>query len=284
MLYLFLSALWELGRMIHDIRTKWNIPTKCPCAQGLESKVLSKNGMSQQILSNISAAKKLVNGIGDEHHGRSGKSRKRTHDSGDVNGKAVVENYNPDTTTSPLSLLADVAFMDSENSRDRSDSPFTRKKDSDKGKTNSAAATEESMEVDDKKTPASCSTLRELLTKTAGKVKVQSETKKSKWKTTGSTLDDIIQSVVEKSCRDNDFTFVHYRPRLGGWTRDLPVMVHSLTETSVMYPDVPHSWLCDGRLLRLHDSRHRGNLKIFQEQWRRGQVRVCVCGRCRGFN
>ncbi|XP_041368314.1 lysine-specific demethylase 3B-like isoform X2 [Gigantopelta aegis] len=274
------DALWELGRMIHDIRTKWHIPTKCPCAQGLEVKVLSKNGMSQQILGNISSSKKLVNGIGEEHHGRSSKSRKRTHDSSDLNGKAVVENYNPDTTTSPLSLLADVAFMDSENSRDRSDSPFSRKKDSDKSKSNNVTS-EEMMEVDDKKTPASCSTLRELLTKTAGKVKVQNETKKSKSKNTGSTLDDIIQSVVEKSCRDNDFKFLHYRPRLGGWTRDLPIMVHNLTETSVMYPDVPHSWLCDGRLLRLHDSRHKGNLKIFQEQWRRGQpVLVSSVDKC----
>ncbi len=126
------------------------------------------------------------------------------------------------------------------------------------------------LDANDKKVPASCSTLRELLTKTAGKVKMQNDgnKKSSKTKSSGSTLDDIIQSVVEKSCRDIDnnqsFKFMHYTPRLGGWTRDLPVMVHNLTETSVLYPDVPHSWLCDGRLLRLHDPRHRGNLKIFQ--------------------
>lgn len=96
-----------------------------------------------------------------------------------------------------------------------------------------------------------------------------------------STLDNIIQSVVEKSCTDGGapFKFLHYTPRLGGWKRELPIMIHSLTETSVLYPDVPHSWLCDGRLLRLHDAHHKGNLQIFQEQWTRGQVSIwCESG------
>ena len=38
-------------------------------------------------------------------------------------------------------------------------------------------------------------------------------------------------------------------------------------------PDaVPHSWLCDGRLLRLHDPRHPGNLKAFEARWKKGEV------------
>ena len=137
-------------------------------------------------------------------------------------------------------------------------------------------ADEDMGEDGDKKT---CATLRELLTKQAGKGKGGAGgDKKSKPKPSGgNTLSDIIQSVVEKSCRDSDvpgqaFKFLHYIPRLGQWNRELPIITHNLTETSVLYPDVPHSWLCDGRLLRLHEPRHQGNLKIFQEQWKRGQV------------
>ena len=79
--------------------------------------------------------------------------------------------------------------------------------------------------------------------------------------------------MFEKNLLDGGapFKFMHYTPRLGGWKRELPIISHSLTETSVLYPDVPHSWLCDGRLLRLHDAHHKGNLQIFQEQWKRGQ-------------
>ena len=198
--------------------------------------------------------------------------------------------YNPDSS-SPLSLLADVASMDSENSRDRSESPFGKGVDK-YGKSYNPITEPVSpisggnnpVEADgDKKTSASCSTLRELLTKTAN-VKNEKSKKSSKSKSGTSTLDDIIQSVVEKQLpKDGDsqpIKLMHYVPRFGysGMiARDAPILVHNLTETSVLYPDVPHSWLCDGRLLRLHDPKHRGNFKIFQEQWKRGQP-VLVSG------
>lgn len=37
------------------------------------------------------------------------------------------------------------------------------------------------------------------------------------------------------------------------------------------YEQPPHAWLCDGRLLMLADNLHEANIKIFQDQWRRGQ-------------
>jgi len=39
----------------------------------------------------------------------------------------------------------------------------------------------------------------------------------------------------------------------------------------VLFPGIPHTWLCSGRLLRLLDPYHKGNLKMFQEMWKRGQ-------------
>jgi hypothetical protein len=44
-----ISALWELGRLIHDIRRKWTIPAKCPCSQKADAKPITsgKNGMNQ---------------------------------------------------------------------------------------------------------------------------------------------------------------------------------------------------------------------------------------------
>ena len=40
---------------------------------------------------------------------------------------------------------------------------------------------------------------------------------------------------------------------------------------------VPHSWLCDGRLLRLHDPKAPGNIKAFESRWKKGEVLVSVC-------
>lgn len=49
------------------------------------------------------------------------------------------------------------------------------------------------------------------------------------------------------------------------------------TESRLLYPHVPHSWLCDGKLLHLHDPQHENNVAIFQDQWKRGQP-VIVSG------
>ena len=49
------AALWELGRLIHDIRRKWSIPAKCPCGQNtVDTKPSGKNGMNQVRLSQFS--------------------------------------------------------------------------------------------------------------------------------------------------------------------------------------------------------------------------------------
>jgi len=92
------------------------------------------------------------------------------------------------------------------------------------------------------------------------------------------SLDDLISSVVQHNSnpqsseprapmtRPLTYYVPRYTPRL-----DSPIRIHALTETSLIYPDVPHSWICDGRLLLLHDPDNPGNAKMFQDQWKRGQ-------------
>jgi len=92
------------------------------------------------------------------------------------------------------------------------------------------------------------------------------------------SLDDLISTVVEHNSnpqppeprvpmtRPLTYYVPRYTPRL-----DSPIRIHALTETSLIYPDVPHSWLSDGRLLLLHDPDNPENAKMFQDQWKRGQ-------------
>ncbi|XP_078359061.1 uncharacterized protein LOC144643626 isoform X2 [Oculina patagonica] len=54
------------------------------------------------------------------------------------------------------------------------------------------------------------------------------------------------------------------------------VRVHAVSPTpdvsdSDACVGVPHSWLCDGRLLRLHDPRAPGNVKAFESRWKKGE-------------
>ena len=51
----------------------------------------------------------------------------------------------------------------------------------------------------------------------------------------------------------------------------IPVRIMTSTMTSKMYPNVPHEWMCHGKLLMLTDPSHENNIKMFQDQWIRGQ-------------
>lgn len=44
----------------------------------------------------------------------------------------------------------------------------------------------------------------------------------------------------------------------------LPPRIMVLCESEKVYPDIPHSWLCSGKLLRLHDPFNPNNYKLFQ--------------------
>lgn len=45
----------------------------------------------------------------------------------------------------------------------------------------------------------------------------------------------------------------------------------TLTESKRTHPNVPHRWLCNGKLLMLEDPQHPNNIELFQETWIRGQ-------------
>ena len=266
--------------MIHEVRDKWKIRANCPCGRSKDLLLTPKNGVSQL----LSAAIKESPDGNQDHRGPVLNGNSPTN--GDdhklfKNQTTSVNGNSPPGSLSPLSLLANVASMDSENSRDKK--ILNKMKEAFELSGGHYNPLEDvARGDDDEKSPANCSTLRELLTKTAGRMKPNPENNK-KAKT---TLDDIIQQVVERNLpKDSDVAMTpllkHYIPKNGSTLlsgRDSPIRCYTLTETSVLYPDVPHSWLDNGRLLRLHDPRHKGNLKLFQQQWRRAQpVLVSNC-------
>lgn len=54
--------------------------------------------------------------------------------------------------------------------------------------------------------------------------------------------------------------------------RYLPIRVMTMALSQSLYPNVEHMWLCEGKLLRLlNPTDNVNNLKIFQQQWKRGQ-------------
>lgn len=283
------SALWDVGKTLHDVRRKWNIPTYCNCSakDGDPDSKHSANGICKL----MSAVTKCLSSDKDSLpvNGSSDSPRvTRKSSKGTVNGVVKQEDglsgYSSESGGSPLSWLADVALNSS------SKIPEDRKKkgkyeddnddDKDKFSDSHLDGTDGFAESDDDERSENFSTLRELLIRPTGKMGGKnSGSNSNSQKTLTSTLDEVISCVIEQRVRKSDkkckekqllhFTRRHQTLRSG--RELLPIRSCLLAESSLLYPDVPHVWLGSGKILLLKDPDHKGNMQMFQEQWKRGQ-------------
>lgn len=236
------DSLPQLGKMVHEMRELWNIEQFCACPASKEVVQKSNNVVYKEIVRKILMENK-VNGV-----------KKEIKEESDcktiLNGAAIKEEK-----TSPLSWLADVALSNEDKKNEDNNSTS----DSDEG---------------------SFSTLRELLIRPshkpngsrAGSPVPTKNNKKANTKI--DTLDEVISSVIEDSvpkvsevAADVKPVLKHYLRRYNWQSKGrapLPIRIMTLTESKMLYPDVTHSWLCDGKLLRLSDAINKENLKIFQ--------------------
>lgn len=91
------------------------------------------------------------------------------------------------------------------------------------------------------------------------------------------TLSEVISNVINLSVNKENKSLVekvvepklHYFVRLYNVPQksrreSIPIRIMTMTESKDLYPDLPHSWMCHGRLLRLLDPNHTLNHSIFQ--------------------
>uniref|UniRef100_A0A1B6BYT9 [histone H3]-dimethyl-L-lysine(9) demethylase n=1 Tax=Clastoptera arizonana TaxID=38151 RepID=A0A1B6BYT9_9HEMI len=252
------DSLQILGLRVHEARAAWSIPMHCDCLLADQTK--PTNGIiCKDVLKNVHRKNEQINGqIKNEKEDK---------------GNGTDGEKKTDDNNSPLSWLADVA-LSNEDKKPCEESGSSSDSDEDKD--------------------GNYSTLRELLIRPSHKSngsRAPSPGNNNSNSSTGpaknlkksqlDTLDEVISSVIEhsvpKDCGEvarSNPTLKHFIRRYN-WAqkgRDpLPIRIMTLTESKILYPDIPHSWLCDGKLLRLLDSNHSGNYRIFQDQWKRGQ-------------
>lgn len=248
------NCLLKLGKMVHEMRELWAIEQFCGCPNSKEAKV--NNVECKEVVKMILAEK--MNGVKKEVK---------------EEPKAVANGVKEEKPSS-LIWLADVALSKFEE---------PAKKDV----KNEGSSSEEE---------GNFSTLRELLIRPSHKANGSSraaspvakpDKKKPKSETNESDplsnfgLEAPIKQ--EKEEQEDKIELKHYVRRYN-WQhkgrQQLPIRIMTLTESKIMYPNAPHSWLCDGKLLRLSDPSCKDNNKIFQDQWKRGQP-VIVSDVCR---
>ncbi|KAJ8684049.1 hypothetical protein QAD02_019841 [Eretmocerus hayati] len=265
------DCLVQIDRHLHESRNEWGIPTHCSC------KSVTTKQPNEYLVNLIKGdLVSVMNGNG-EIVGTQMKKEKNSSD------PCESDKVNGEQKNSPLHWLADVALQNQDKNDSDSDSDSDEDQDGNhstlrellirpshkaNGSTSNPNSPEESNSVTDSNSPAN--TPSNNMSKT-GKKSVMD------------TLNEVISSVIEHSVKKEDESERHgekptelkhfvrrYKcPQRG---RDpLPIRIMTLLESTSLYPKVPHSWLCDGKLLRLHDPHDNNNYRIFQDQWRRGQ-------------
>lgn len=209
----------------------------------------------------------------------SSRASRRSGKSSSVNGIVKQEDglggYSSESGGSPLSWLADVALNSSSKVSDDQ-----KENDDEKSSEDQESCADASADSDDDRSE-NFSTLRELLIRPTGKMGGKnSGSSSSSQKTLTSTLDEVISCVIEqkvrksdKKCKEKQLLHFTRRYQMSRSGRELPpVRTCLLAESSLLYPEIPHIWLGNGKILLLKDPCHAGNLQLFQEQWKRGQV------------
>ncbi|XP_030757045.1 probable JmjC domain-containing histone demethylation protein 2C isoform X2 [Sitophilus oryzae] len=253
------DCLVKLGHMVHEMRDLWGIEQFCGCPSSKDLK--TNNAETKEAVKMILAEK--MNGV---------KKEVKEELKGTVNGVKEEKQSN-------LNWLADVALSKSEEG--------VKKEPKEEG-----SSSEEE---------GNFSTLRELLIRPSYKANGSSRAaspvakgdKKKSSKSETSESDPLANmglndspAVPEKEEPEEKMELKHYIRRYNWQNKgrqQVPIRIMTLTESKILYPTVPHSWLCDGKLLRLSDPTCADNYKIFQDQWKRGQP-VIVSDVCRAIN
>ncbi|XP_014488908.1 PREDICTED: probable JmjC domain-containing histone demethylation protein 2C isoform X3 [Dinoponera quadriceps] len=262
------DSLLRLGQRLHECRAEWGIAQHCACTLAMPSQ---PNEVLRNLIKGDSVP--VLNGNVKQEM----KEEKKLNES---NGASSEGKTNGEDKNSPLNWLADVALQNQDKNESGSDS------DSDEDREEGFSTLRELLVGSSYKSSNGNGSRSNSPTNNASGVNATAagnNVAKSGKKSKMDTLDEVISSVIEHSVKkERDSGLDDEKPRelkhfvrRYKWTQrgrePLPIRIMTLTESKSLYPDVPHSWLCDGKLLRLNDPNNPNNYRIFQDQWKRGQ-------------
>lgn len=315
------KVLTELVTSIHSLRDKSNVIFKCPCTnkQNVLTKLPATNGVSQVLQNVLNHSNKLSlvkAEPGSQQNSEDGGAKAETNGGCGGGSSAGSDNEGPPVTPpesqSPLHFLADLAEQKSREEKKENKQSVPSGKSVKEEKDVEAVLQQSKAPSLVANSTEQGSTLRDLLTTTAGKLKLGStdagiafapvystaaQTGKD-GRTMPNILDDIIASVVENKIpasrqsittklstkQDHMTPCKNSSPASIGLedvkaqrrkSATLPAVISE--ESTNQYPDIPHSWLSNRRLLWLKDHRNQNNWKLFRECWKQGQP-VLVSG------
>ncbi|XP_029787615.1 probable JmjC domain-containing histone demethylation protein 2C isoform X7 [Suricata suricatta] len=283
------SVLTDLLDVMHTLREKYGIKSHCHCTNKQNIQVgnfPSMNGVSQVLQNVLNHSNKISLCMPESQQQNNPQKSESNGNSSPGSDISTDGKLTPPESQSPLHWLADLAEQKSreekkenkefalenqikeEREHDNPDSPNNR----------TSPPVSQNNEQG--------STLRDLLTTTAGKLRVGSTdagiafapvysmgTPSGKsGRTMPNILDDIIASVVENKIPPNKASKINVKPELKEEPKERGKS--PTEENSTLYSDVPHSWICEKHILWLQDYKNVNNWKLFRECWKNGQPAV----------
>uniref|UniRef100_A0A8C4X326 Probable JmjC domain-containing histone demethylation protein 2C n=1 Tax=Erpetoichthys calabaricus TaxID=27687 RepID=A0A8C4X326_ERPCA len=284
------NVLTDLVEVMHSLKEKYGIKCHCPCAskQNFQvGKLPATNGVSQVLKNVLNHSNKIT-----KNEFQLQNSLQKIETNGDSSpGSDTDSKLSHPESQSPLHFLADLAEQKArEEKKENKESPESKYIKEERELTNSldSLSCKSSSLVSHNNEQGS--TLRDLLTTTAGKLRLgstdagiafapvySSGTQIGKsGRSMPNILDDIIASVVENKIPANKTAKLNLKQEPSEETKHERKRF-TKDESNGLYSEIPHSWLCDKRLLWLKDHRNSYNWKLFREYWRQGQP-VLVSG------
>ncbi|XP_027752257.1 probable JmjC domain-containing histone demethylation protein 2C isoform X2 [Empidonax traillii] len=292
------SVLTDLLDAMHNIREKFEIKSHCQCTSKQSTqagKLPAMNGVSQ-VLQNVLNHSNKISLCTPESQ------QQNTPQKSEANGNASPRSdvstdskLTPPESQSPLHWLADLAEQKArEEKKENKECPS--------GKHSKEEKDQDDLESQNCKNspPASQnneqgSTLRDLLTTTAGKLRLGSTdagiafapvystgTASGKsGRTMPNILDDIIASVVENKIPPNRAPKINVKSEIKDEPKDDKKCIQD--DCSKRYSDIQYSWICDKHVLWLRDHKNSNNWKLFKECWKQGRP-VLVSGMHKKMN
>ncbi|XP_030631900.1 probable JmjC domain-containing histone demethylation protein 2C isoform X2 [Chanos chanos] len=287
------TVLTDLVNAMHVIRDKYGIKSHCACTgkqNSLINKLPSTNGVSQVLQNVLNHSNKISLCKPEGQQPNPTQKVEANGGSSPASDTSTDSKLTPPESQSSLHFLAELADQKSrEEKKENKEAPLGKqlKEEKEHGDALEALHCKASSLVSNSTEQGS--TLRDLLTTTAGKLRLgstdagiafapvystASQTGKS-GRTMPNILDDIIASVVENkipASRGAKLSLKHEPIEEPKMERKKPA-----EETPKLHSDIPHCWLYERRLLWLKDHRNPNNWKVFRECWKQGQP-VLVSG------
>ncbi|XP_014117005.1 PREDICTED: probable JmjC domain-containing histone demethylation protein 2C isoform X5 [Pseudopodoces humilis] len=292
------SVLTDLLDAMHNIREKFEIKSHCQCTtkQSIQAgKLPAVNGVSQ-VLQNVLNHSNKISLCMPESQEQNTPQKSETNGNASPRSDVSTESkLTPPESQSPLHWLADLAEQKArEEKKENKECPS--------GKHSKEGKDQDNLESPNCKSspPASQnneqgSTLRDLLTTTAGKLRLGSTdagiafapvystgTASGKsGRTMPNILDDIIASVVENKIPPNRAPKINIKSEIKDEPKD--DKKHIQDDCGKQYSDIQYSWICDKHVLWLRDHKNSNNWKLFKECWKQGRP-VLVSGMHKKMN